>query len=132
MYRWYREAVVCHAYLDDIPDKKFAQSGWVWRGWTLQELTPSIVIFLDSNWQEIGTKSSLQPAVSKATGIPVEVLLSWDMENTSVAQRMSWAARRETTVVEDLAYCLLGIFDVSMPILYGEGGKLFSGSKRRS
>jgi ankyrin repeat protein len=126
MYRWYREAVVCYAYLADVPDKKFTQSEWFRRGWTLQELiAPSIVIFLDSTWQEIGTKSSLQPAVSKATGIPAEVLLNGDIGNTSVAQKMSWAARRETTVVEDLAYCLLGIFDVNMPMLYGEGAKAF-------
>jgi ankyrin repeat protein len=126
MYRWYREAIVCYAYLADVPDKKFTQSEWFRRGWTLQELiAPSVVIFLDNTWQEIGTKSSLQPAVSKATGIPAEVLLNGDIGNTSVAQRMSWAARRETTVVEDLAYCLLGIFDVNMPMLYGEGVKAF-------
>ncbi|KAH6847019.1 putative ankyrin repeat-containing protein [Chaetomium sp. MPI-CAGE-AT-0009] len=126
MCRWYREAVVCYAYLADVPNKKFTQSEWFRRGWTLQELiAPSVVIFLDSGWQEIGTKSSLQPAVSKATGIPAEVLLGGNLGNTSVAQRMSWAARRETTVVEDLAYCLLGIFDVNMPMLYGEGVKAF-------
>jgi hypothetical protein len=38
---------------------------------------------------------------------------------------MSWAARRETTRIEDTAYCLLGIFNVNMPLLYGEGRKSF-------
>ncbi|KAK3291813.1 HET and ankyrin domain protein [Chaetomium fimeti] len=127
MYRWYREAIVCYAYLADVPNKKFTQSEWFRRGWTLQELiAPSVVIFFDSDWQEIGSKSSLQPAVSKATGIPAEVLLGGNVGHTSVAQRMSWAAKRETTVIEDLAYCLLGIFDVNMPMLYGEGVKAFA------
>jgi len=39
---------------------------------------------------------------------------------------MSWAATRETTREEDIAYCLMGIFDANMPLLYGEGLKAFS------
>lgn len=50
---------------------------------------------------------------------------STDIRLASVATRMSWVARRQTTVPEDTAYCLLGIFDVAMPMLYGEGEKAF-------
>ena len=38
-----------------------------------------------------------------------------------VVERMSWAAMRSTQRPEDVAYCLLGIFNVNMAILYGEG-----------
>ena len=38
---------------------------------------------------------------------------------------MSWAAKRETTRIEDTAYCLLGIFGVNLPLLYGEGDRAF-------
>ncbi|KAI9765362.1 MAG: hypothetical protein M1840_007442 [Geoglossum simile] len=133
MFRWYQESRVCYAYLADVPssrttalDPKFPKSRWFKRGWTLQELiAPSKVIFLDQEWQEIGTKSSLRWMVSGITGIPVNILLGGDLECASVAQRMSWASKRVTTRVEDLAYCLMGIFGINMPMLYGEGERAF-------
>ncbi|KAF2185267.1 HET-domain-containing protein [Zopfia rhizophila CBS 207.26] len=127
MYRWYQDARVCYAYLADVPSfKTFSESKWFTRGWTLQELiAPSIVIFLDEEWREIGTKSSLQRRISETTGIPVNILLGDDVGRASVAQRMSWASKRETKRVEDLAYCLMGIFGVHMPMLYGERERAF-------
>ena len=126
---------MCYAYLADVPSSAvddhtiaiisdFSRSKWFKRGWTLQELiAPSIVIFLDQKWQEIDTKSNLQQKTSEITGIPVRVLLENDIESASVAQRMSWAWDRATTRTEDLAYCLMSIFDVNMPMHYGEGEK---------
>ncbi|KAH7001037.1 ankyrin repeat-containing protein [Ilyonectria destructans] len=129
MYRWYQEATVCYAYLADVPSNavdKFSKSAWFTRGWTLQELiAPSIVIFLDDAWQEIGTKKSLQGLISKTTDIPATILQGADLESASVAEKMSWASRRKTSRVEDLAYCLMGIFGVNMPMLYGEGERAF-------
>jgi Heterokaryon incompatibility protein (HET) len=136
MYRWYQEADVCYTYLSDVPTGRdphvsgsdFSKSRWFTRGWTLQELVaPTTVIFFSSDWKEIGTKSSLQEVVANATGIPATAFLGYDddLRTFSVAQRMSWAAKRETTRTEDLAYCLLGLFDVSMPLLYGEGQRAF-------
>jgi hypothetical protein len=99
---------------------------WFTRGWTLQELiAPSIVIFLDKEWHEIGTKSSLQRMISEVTSIPANILLEGRPEYASIAQRMSWASRRETTRDEDLAYCLMGIFGINMPMIYGEGKRAF-------
>ncbi|EWG38407.1 hypothetical protein FVEG_14883 [Fusarium verticillioides 7600] len=105
---------------------------WFTRGWTLQELiAPSQVVFLDQNWNLIGSRapgSDLRfiKILERLTGIPSSVLeYKEDIATIPVAQRMSWAARRETTRVEDIAYCLLGIFDVNMPLLYGEGPKSF-------
>jgi hypothetical protein len=73
----------------------------------------------------MGTKSSLQSAISAITGIPTNVLLKGDTECASIPQRMSWASKRKTTRVEDLAYCLMGIFGINMPMLYGEGERAF-------
>jgi hypothetical protein len=135
MYRWYKEAQVCIAYLADVPSEDsprslysaLAMSRWFTRGWTLQELiAPPTVKFYGRDWREIGTKWSLQKIISEVTGIPVEVLTTGDLRDISVAQRMSWASRRETTRHEDLAYCLMGLFDVNMPILYGEGERAFT------
>src|SRR5580700_5948612 len=138
MYRWYQDSGVCYAYLADVPPNavdhrtgaispEFSKSRWFTRGWTLQELiAPSTVIFLDQKWQEIGTKSSLQRMISKITKIPTEILLGADLEGASVAQRMSWASKRKTTRVEDLAYCLMGMFGINMPLLYGEGERAFT------
>ena len=103
------------------------KSCWFSRGWTLQELiAPSSVIFYDSSWMEIGTKSSLQDIITKATKIPADMLVGYaNLNDYSVAQKMSWASRRKTTRVEDIAYCLMGIFQVNMPMLYGEGRRAF-------
>lgn len=130
MYRWYRDAEVCYVYLSDVSyanaHSDFASSRWFTRGWTLQELiAPSTVIFLTSDWQEIGTKSSYQAVISKITGIPANILLGDNPDTASIAQRMSWASKRETTRVEDIAYCLMGIFGINMSMLYGEGERAF-------
>ncbi|KIM98221.1 hypothetical protein OIDMADRAFT_202037, partial [Oidiodendron maius Zn] len=123
MYRWYQEAKVCYAYLADVPSKsKFRDSRWFTRGWTLQELiSPSMVIFFDEEWKQLGTKADLQQDIFECTGIPIGMLSGDnDLETFSIAQRMSWAAKRKTSRIEDRAYCLLGIFGINMPLIYGE------------
>ena len=96
-------------------------------GWTLQELiSPHTMWFYDSQWQSVGSKHDLQSELSRITRIPSGILLhEAPLSSVLVAQRMSWAAGRETTRVEDEAYYLLGIFDVNMPLLYGEESKAF-------
>lgn len=100
---------------------------WFTRGWTLQELiAPPTVEFLASDWTEIGTKMSLQKDIGVITGISPKILCKVEpVDSASVSQRMSWAARRKTTRPEDEAYCLMGLFGVHMPMLYGEGEKAF-------
>ncbi|KAM0263781.1 hypothetical protein ACHAQJ_001099 [Trichoderma viride] len=131
MFRWYSRAAVCYAYLSDVPDgdnpstHEFQTSRWFKRGWTLQELlAPKHVKFYNSNWRNIGTKGNRCTAIQGITHVPRQFLLGIaELQNASVAQRMSWVAQRETTRAEDLAYCLLGIFGITMPMIYGEGGK---------
>jgi hypothetical protein len=133
MFNWYRKAQVCYAYLSDVPagevgedhlreGSHFRASEWFTRGWTLQELlAPRCAVFFDRAWVDIGTKSSLRSLVSAITGVR-------DLdkfERACVAQKMSWASRRRTTRMEDQAYCLMGLFGVNMPPLYGEGTKAF-------
>ncbi|RDX46388.1 HET-domain-containing protein [Lentinus brumalis] len=131
MFTWYRNASVCYAFLPDVRSNQsprahnsdFRESRWFTRGWTLQELlAPEAVVFLSHDWQVIGTKSSLASLIALVTTIPTSVLLcTASLRDFSVARRMSWASKRSTTRVEDEAYSLLGIFDINMPTLYGEG-----------
>lgn len=134
MFRWYSEAHICYAYLEDVDihsrcfwETASRQSRWFKRGWTLQELlAPKHVTFFDKDWSEIGTKLSLLDDVSQITGIPHVALLHPSIiYEHSVSERMSWASNRQTTRLEDVAYCLLGIFGVNMPLLYGEGKRAF-------
>ncbi|KAJ4157456.1 hypothetical protein NW754_009099 [Fusarium falciforme] len=128
MYHWYQEATVCYAFLADVSDLAgLPKSKWFTRGWTLQELiAPSSMIFLSQTWEELGTKATLDQVISERTRIPKAILSGdQDLEAASVAQRMSWAADRRTTRREDLAYCLMGIFSINMPLLYGEGERAF-------
>jgi hypothetical protein len=127
MYQWYQNAIVCYAYLSDIlkgarHDKRTDESKWFTRGWTLQELlAPSFVVFYDVLWNEIGTKHSLERDISHTTGIRSLA----NADQASIAEKMSWASRRETTRVEDMAYCLMGLFGVHMAPLSGEGHNAF-------
>ena len=135
MYRWYRLADVCYAYLADVLSdggqdatiQSIRKSRWFTRGWTLQELiAPQSLIFLDNQWRDIGTKQSLGNFISEITFIHEEVLRNAEnLKKFSVAQKMSWASNRDTTRVEDLAYCLMGLFGVNMPLLYGEGSRAY-------
>ena len=131
MYRFYERADVCFAYIRDVSfdtlEDSFVKSQWFTRGWTLQELlAPADLRFYDCNWNFIGDKKTLGHLITAATGIPSDVLTGErKLRECSVAQRMSWAAGRVTTRLEDRAYSLLGMFDVNMAMLYGEGPKAF-------
>ncbi|KAK1750137.1 heterokaryon incompatibility protein-domain-containing protein [Echria macrotheca] len=139
MYRWYQNSTICYAYLADVDSSSSPEeaesrnmmdllrsSNWFTRGWTLQELiAPSIVVFYDTNWIRMGTRSALASRLSVITGIPGNILENGDISGASVAQKMSWASMRTTTRTEDMAYCLLGLFGVNMPMLYGEGDRAF-------
>jgi hypothetical protein len=136
MFRWYSQSQVCYAYLSDArldgdPDELMATSKgdflrrckWFTRGWTLQELLgPKKVIFFDSDWVRIGTKISCCKIISSITGINTACLLEpSNLFKELYSTRMSWASKRKTSRAEDVAYCLMGIFDLHMPLVYGEG-----------
>ncbi|KUJ12954.1 uncharacterized protein LY89DRAFT_699514 [Mollisia scopiformis] len=131
MYQWYAKSQVCYAYLEDVeelnydPDKK--PSRWFTRGWTLQELlAPKWVEFFGLNWKYLGSKTTMCETIFQITKIPRGVLVSsHEIRRQSIAKRMSWASERQTTRMEDTAYCLLGIFEINMPLLYGEGERAF-------
>jgi hypothetical protein len=96
----------------------------VHQGWTLQELVaPAVVEFYSKEDQYLGNKRSLERHVHEVTGIPVKALRGSPLSDLSVPERMLWAENRETTREEDKAYSLLGIFDIQMPLIYGEGGE---------
>ncbi|KAF8859165.1 HET-domain-containing protein, partial [Acephala macrosclerotiorum] len=132
MFAWYKKSGVCYVYLSDVETiSDLPITRWFTRGWTLQELiAPRIVIFFNKDWEPIGSRDegegSLMNIISATTRIP-PVALTPDFEPSdfSVAQIMSWASTRQTTREEDSAYCLLGLFGVHMPMIYGEGDKAF-------
>lgn len=132
MFPWYQRATTCFAYLTDLfLDMPFSlgihSCRWSTRGWTLQELiAPGCVQFFDKTWTERGSKADSWESLWSLTGIPGEVLrIESVVAEYSAAQRMSWASRRVTTRTEDTAYCLLCLFDVNIPLLYGESWKAF-------
>ncbi|KAH9905203.1 hypothetical protein F4778DRAFT_769902 [Xylariomycetidae sp. FL2044] len=137
MFRWYRNATTCYVYLPDVSKNatpqdteplrsewksKFRASKWFTRGWTLQELVaPSSVEFFGFDGQRLGDKRSLEPLLREITGIPVGALRGKPLLSFGIKERMSWSNNRETKRPEDKAYSLLGLFDVSMTCIYGEG-----------
>lgn len=151
MFAWYEGAAKCYVYLSDVSieghlsstenngtvaagtDTHSATSSQTWltdfsnsrywsRGWTLQELlAPKQVDFYSKERQFLGDKRALQRQISRITEIPGIALTGSPLRAFGIQDRFRWAARRNTKKAEDHAYCLLGIFGVSMPLIYGEG-----------
>ncbi|KAK5109121.1 hypothetical protein LTR62_007483 [Meristemomyces frigidus] len=132
MYAWYAGARECFVFLSDVPshgyDKPrilefFRTSVWFTRGWTLQELlAPAFGTFVSRHWEVIGTRLALSDNIASITRVPQPLLADKHLlKDCSIAQKLSWAAKRTTTRPEDIAYCLLGLCGVNMPLFYGEG-----------
>ena len=129
MFAWYRKAAMCYVYLSDVSacqrtaeqwQSDFAKSRWFRQGWTLQELLAShSIAFFSEDGVQLGDKSTLENQISQITGIPLRAVCGrrlYSFETT-----ISWMKHRETTIREDFAYCLLGLLDVHIPLVYGEG-----------
>ncbi|OCK73088.1 HET-domain-containing protein [Lepidopterella palustris CBS 459.81] len=127
MFRWYHNAAKCYVYLSDVSFQRrwkpaFRKSRWFTRGWTLQELiAPRSVEFFSAECERLGDKQSLNQTLHEITGIAIQGLQGSPLSHFSVDERMAWAAKRQTKRDEDAAYSLLGIFDIHMPLIYGEG-----------
>ncbi|CZR68414.1 related to WD40-repeat protein (notchless protein) [Phialocephala subalpina] len=139
MFRWYQNAVKCYVYLSDVSTRKrkasdrlsehtwesaFWSSRWFTRGWTLQELLapgPDSVEFFSREGDCLGDKRTLEQQIHKITGITITALRGTPLSQFDVDDRFLWAGNRQTTHEEDKAYSLFGIFDIQMPLLYGEG-----------
>jgi hypothetical protein len=135
MFRWYQRSTKCYVYLSDVSydgdshltstppwELNFRQSRWLSRGWTLQELlAPAVVEFYSSEGKRLGNKTSLKELLQDVTGIPIPALLGRPLHEFSCIERKAWSDKRQTKREEDRAYSLLGIFDVSLPLIYGEG-----------
>ena len=146
MFRWYRDAVKCYVYLFDVSAHKcgnHSQTQWTWesdfrtskwftRGWTLQELlAPACVEFFSREEELLGDKRMLERLVHEITDIPIPALQGVSLSEFPVKERMRWAARRNTKKMEDKTYCLLGLFDIFMPLMYGEGENALNRLKKK-
>jgi hypothetical protein len=133
MFRWYQNAARCYVYLTDVSkpenrandqrawEEDLRKSQWFTRGWTLQELiAPKLVDFFSLEGSRLGNKLSLESQIYEITGVANKALQGDKLSNFSIKERRSWAERRNTTIEEDAAYCLIGIFGVSMAPNYGE------------
>ncbi|CAG8982452.1 hypothetical protein HYALB_00014077, partial [Hymenoscyphus albidus] len=137
MFRWYQKATRCYVYLSDVSIRKrkvsdtsteytwesaLRASKWFTRGWTLQELlAPRSVEFFSREHNRLGDKGTLERQIHEITGIPTTALQETPLSQFDVDERFSWVKCRQTTRGEDKAYSLFGIFDIQMPLLYGEG-----------
>ena len=131
MYTWYRQARVCLAFLNDFEHREslgnpgfmsdLESCKWFTRGWTIQELlAPKRVDFYNRDWQKVGGRADLADAIARASGITPDDTLD-PISKISIERKLSWLSTRETTRPEDMAYCMMGLCSVSMPVLYGEG-----------
>lgn len=154
MFKWYEDAVTCVAYLQDFGRSRgrdgrlLRTSRWFTRGWTLQELiAPWDVHFYNGFWTYCYSRSTAFSEISRLTSIDWQILHTYGekardlaarekrmlpttrksaLKSQPIALKLSWAAGRRTTRTEDSAYSLLGILNINMPLLYGEGENAFT------
>lgn len=140
---------------EDGTMQNFEKSRWFTRGWTLQELiAPHGVIFFDADWKYMCRRDQVASRLEEITGITRSILqrahavppretplfpnlrqlcpgcgqdddVKRELAEEPISRKMGWAAYRKTTRPEDTSYCLLGLFDINMPLLYGEGKNAF-------
>ncbi|KAH8650605.1 heterokaryon incompatibility protein-domain-containing protein [Tricladium varicosporioides] len=130
MYQWYRNADFCYVYLEDMSQLLATRTEarlqqLCHKRSQFQLLAPPIVHIFDRSWKFIGSRTELRGLIADITGIDHMFFDTGDLSQYSIAQKMSWASGRQTTRIEDQAYCLLGIFGITMPLLYGEGSEAF-------
>jgi len=151
MFLWYRNASLCIVYLGKTTSRRALEDDWFQRGWTLQELlAPKCLRFYMQDWSVLvpsqdkdandKENNELMTLVSRKTGISNAELRNFypgllDLKGQAVEgrikERMSWAARRETQRLEDIAYSLLGIFGINMPVIYGRRRGLSSAFRKK-
>ncbi|KAF4954960.1 hypothetical protein FSARC_11989 [Fusarium sarcochroum] len=146
MFRWYRNAEKCYVYLSDVSSGNnedgremrrwkpaFRKSRWFTRAWTLQELiAPKSVGFFSCEGDYLGSKETLELQVHELTDISLAALRGAHLSEFSVHERFRWAEKRSAKRIEDRAYSLLGIFDVSMSLRYGEGDNAFKRLEKKT
>ncbi|KAH7903768.1 hypothetical protein BJ138DRAFT_1107400, partial [Hygrophoropsis aurantiaca] len=133
MFDWYRGSSLTIVYLSDVPPSTkpgaLAKSAWTTRGWTLQEfLAPNVILFFAKDWtpylndRSLNHKESItiMQELEDATGVSGQALISFHPGTKDVRQTLHWASTRITTLQEDIAYSLFGIFNVKLPVIYGE------------
>ncbi|KAF9471405.1 hypothetical protein BDN70DRAFT_869222, partial [Pholiota conissans] len=127
MYAWYERASVCIIHLAETMHVwEIHRDSWFTRGWTLQELlAPETLKFYSSKWIQLAQglndkkNSGILKLIERETTISYSELRF--VAGVSLSRRMQWAASRAVTREEDMAYSLMGIFNVSISIAYGEG-----------
>jgi hypothetical protein len=133
MYKWYRDAYICIVHLAQSESlETLGIDEWFIRGWTLQELiAPPRMKFYGPSWTSLTQNendkddSKVIFALSRITKIPPKDLCNFRPGPNRAWEKMTWAAGRKTTRIEDIAYSLTGIFDITMTIAYGEGDRAF-------
>ena len=130
MFEWYRRSGLTIVYLADISDDgALSSSGWFKRGWILQELlAPRFMLIFTQEWLLYGGRVSsnhkedplILTELEGATKIPQRYLTHFHPGTDDARSRLEWASARLTTRAEDMAYSLFGVFNLHLPVMYGE------------
>jgi len=136
MFKWYEGSAATMVLLCGVrsPSKRgdLIRSIWNSRAWTLQEYHASKVVrFYTEDWKPYlnidipNHKESPEmiAEMEEATRVSARALMGLRPGLDDVREKLRLASTRQATREEDTAYSLLGIFSMSLPVVYGEGDK---------
>ena len=134
MFKWYQGSAMMIVFLRGVrPSERGAlvRSIWNTRAWTLQEYvaakaihfyTEDWTLYLDLDLPNHKESPEVISEMEQATGVSAQQLMSLRPGLTSIREKLRLASTRHTTLVEDAAYSLLGIFSITgIHAIYGEG-----------
>ncbi|KAG2344136.1 hypothetical protein BDR05DRAFT_839461, partial [Suillus weaverae] len=133
MFVWYHNSALTIIYLSDVPPSSkcgaLAKSAWNTRGWTVQEfLAPSVILFYQKDWTlylddptpNHKDSIAIMQELEYATGIDRRAVVAFRPGMRDAREKLQWASTRITTLQEDIAYSLSGVFGVRLRVDYGE------------
>ena len=137
MFTWYRGSSLTVVYLRGVLSHSqrpgdLRRSIWNTRAWTYQEyVAAEVVQFYTEDWKPyLGLQAfnhkedaAIIREMQQAAGALTQELTVLCPGLDRVREKLYMASTRRTTLVEDIAYSLLGIFNISIPVIYGEGNR---------
>ena len=134
MFQWYQGSAMTVVRLCNVfsPSRRgdLVRSIWNTRAWTFQEYHASkVVLFYNSDWTlyrnfDVPNHKECPEIIAEmeeATGIETRALMAIRPGLENIREKLRLASTRQTTRIEDTAYSLLGIFSLSLSVVYGEG-----------
>ncbi|KAG1815454.1 hypothetical protein EV424DRAFT_1557145 [Suillus variegatus] len=118
-YRWAWSDTCCIDKSNNVELQESVNSMFVWyhhSALTVKDWTP----YLGDRTPNHKDSVAIMQELEYATGIDRRAVVAFRPGMRCAREKLQWASTRITTMQEDIAYSLFGIFGITLPVMYGE------------